>query len=84
MNEYVISFINEQGVYQQLTFRGVTQSVALALAKGLLDASFEQVSLSAKEFVDRDINVLTGEGNTVPDNAEGASGAPGASGASGE
>lgn len=71
MNEYVISFINEQGVYQQLSFRGVTQSVALALAKGLLDASFEQVSLSAKEFVDRDINVLTGEGNTVPDNTEG-------------
>jgi hypothetical protein len=69
VNEYVISFINTEGVYQQLTFRGVTQQVAYALAKGLLDASFEQVSLAAKEFVDRDINLLTGEGSAVPDDA---------------
>ena len=47
MNEYQINFINDQGVYQQLTFRGVSEGVAFALAKGLLDASFDQVSLSA-------------------------------------
>ena len=75
MNEYVINFINDQGVYQQLTFRGVSESVAFALAKGLLDASFDQVSLSAKEFVDREISILGVEAppvaDPVPDPVEG-------------
>lgn len=35
MNEYVISFINDEGVYQQLTFRGVTETVA-ADVKGIM------------------------------------------------
>ena len=80
MNEYVINFINDQGVYQQLTFRGVSEAVAFALAKGLLDASFDQVSLSAKEFVDREITILGVDAPTVSDQSEGASGASGASG----
>lgn len=75
LNEYVINFINDQGVYQQLTFRGVSEAVAFALAKGLLDASFDQVSLSAKEFVDREINILGVQAppvaDPVPDPVEG-------------
>lgn len=75
MNEYVINFINDAGVYQQLTFRGVSEAVAAALAKGLLDASFDQVSLSAKEYVDREISILPGVANEPVDPA-----GPGASG----
>lgn len=70
MNEYQINFINDQGVYQQLTFRGVSEGVAFALAKGLLDASFDQVSLSAKETVDRNIDIVPGAVAPIPDNAE--------------
>ena len=44
MNEYVISFINDEGVYQQLTFRGVSETVATGLANGLLTAGFQEVS----------------------------------------
>lgn len=66
MNEYVISFINDNGAYQQLTFRGVSEPAATALATGLLSAGFQEVSLSAK--VDQEINLL--EGVTVPDPAE--------------
>lgn len=58
MNEYVISFINDESVYQQLTFRGVTETVATALANGLLAAGFQEVGLLAKEFVDRPISIL--------------------------
>lgn len=58
MNEYVISFINDEGVYQQLTFRGVTETVAAGLASGLLAAGFQEVSLLAKEFTDRPIDIL--------------------------
>lgn len=58
MNEYVISFINDEGVYQQLTFRGVTETVAAGLANGLLTAGFQEVGLLAKEVVDRPINIL--------------------------
>jgi hypothetical protein len=55
VDEYVINFINDAGVYQQLTFRGVSEPVASGLATGLLAAGFQEVSLSAKEFVDRTI-----------------------------
>ena len=68
MNEYVISFINDNGAYQQLTFRGVSEAVATGLATGLLAAGFQEVSLSAK--VDQEINLL--EGVVAPDPAEGS------------
>ena len=58
MNEYVISFINDDGVYQQLTFRGVSEEVAAGLASGLLAAGFQEVSLLAKEVTDRQIAIL--------------------------
>ena len=68
MNEYVISFINDNGAYQQLTFRGVSEAVATGLATGLLAAGFQEVSLSAK--VDQEINLL--EGVVAPDPVEGS------------
>ena len=58
MNEYVISFINDEGVYQQLTFRGVTETVAAGMANGLLAAGFQEVGLLAKEVTDRPIDIL--------------------------
>lgn len=70
MDEYVISFINENDVYQQLTFRGVSEAVAAGLATGLLAAGFQEVGLLAKEFADREINLLGIEA-ADPDLAEG-------------
>ena len=69
MDEYVISFINESDVYQQLTFRGVSEAVAAGLASGLLAAGFQEVSLMAKEVTDREIDLL-GAGAVVPDPEE--------------
>lgn len=58
MNEYVIAFINQDGTYQELTFRGVTESVAAAMASGLLAASFSNVSLTVREMVNREVSVM--------------------------
>lgn len=60
MNEYVIGFINPDGTYQELTFRGVAEEVATAMASGLLAGGFQQVALTVKEVVDREIPVLPG------------------------
>lgn len=57
MNEYKITFVNEVGVYQELTFRGVSEEVATALATGLNRAPFAQVMLTAKEQVGREIEI---------------------------
>lgn len=70
LNEYVISFINDAGVYQQITLRGVTESVGTAVATGLLTAGFSQVALTAKEFSDRQISVLPEYADPVFDNPE--------------
>jgi hypothetical protein len=60
-NEYVISFINENDVYQELTFRGVSEAVATALATGLNKAPFGQINLSVRELVGRPIDVPPAE-----------------------
>lgn len=49
MDEYVIAFVNDAGVYQELTFRGVSPTVASALASGLSRAPFENVRLMVRE-----------------------------------
>lgn len=46
MDEYVISFINDNDVNQEITFRGVTQKVATALAVGLTTAGYSLVTLT--------------------------------------
>lgn len=56
MNEYVITFVNDNGVYQELTFRGVSENVARALAEGLNGAPFEEVTLKVRES--RDIPLI--------------------------
>lgn len=58
MNEYVIAFINQDGTYQELTFRGVAEPVAAAMASGLLAAGFGNVSLTVREMVDREVSVM--------------------------
>lgn len=50
MNEYVITFVNELGVYQELTFRGVSETVATALASGLDREPFQAVTLQARSL----------------------------------
>ena len=54
MNEYVISFVDEDNVFRQLTFRGVSEAVAKALASGL-SADFEHVTLTGAEPVPIDL-----------------------------
>lgn len=49
MNEYIITFINDQGVYQELTFRGVSELVATSIAEGLNKAPFQAVTLAKRE-----------------------------------
>lgn len=61
MNEYVISFINESNIYQELVFRGVSEAAATAMASGLLAAQFQQVGLTVKEVVDRAVTILPGQ-----------------------
>ena len=46
MDEYVISFVNDDGVNQELTFRGVTQKAATALAAGLVGDGYALVTLT--------------------------------------
>jgi hypothetical protein len=58
VNEYVLGFINPDGSYQELTFRGVVEEVASAMATGLLAGGFQNVTLTAKEVAVREINVL--------------------------
>lgn len=60
MNEYVIAFINADGTYQELTFRGVAEPVAAAMASGLLAAGFSNVSLTVREMVNREVSVMPG------------------------
>lgn len=63
MNEYVISFIDADNIYRELTFRGVEEGVATAMASGLLDAGYSQVSLTVKEVTDRIVSLLPGDGS---------------------
>lgn len=48
MDEYVIGFVNDNDVFQELTFRGVSENVAKALASGLA-AQFAHVTLTGSE-----------------------------------
>ena len=54
MNEYVIGFVDEDEVYRQLTFRGVSENVAKALANGLAQ-DFGHVTLTAATQVPIDL-----------------------------
>ena len=54
MNEYVIGFVNDNEVFQQLTFRGVSENVARALANGLAE-QFDHVTLTGAELVPIDL-----------------------------
>jgi len=48
MDEYVIGFVDENEVYRELSFRGVSEQVAKALARGL-DLEFAHVTLTGSE-----------------------------------
>lgn len=51
-DEYVIGFTDEDGTWRELTFRGVSQQVAVALAQGLNRAPFGSVTLTMAERVE--------------------------------
>ena len=70
MDEFTIGF-EDQSVWRELTFRGVSENVAKAMATGLADAGFSLVT-------------LTGSQPTVIDLTEDpSSGATGSTGATG-
>lgn len=54
MNEYVLSFVDDDDVYRQLTFRGVSENVAKALATGLA-ADYGHVTLTGTAPVPIDL-----------------------------
>jgi hypothetical protein len=71
MDEFTISFETE-GVWRELTFRGVSQEVAKAMANGLAEAGFALVTLTGSQPTVIDLT------DTNP--AAGATGATGATG----
>jgi hypothetical protein len=48
MDEFFIGF-EDQGVWRELTFRGVSENVAKAMATGLADAGFSLVTLTGSQ-----------------------------------
>jgi len=48
MDEFTIGF-EDAGVWRELTFRGVSQDVAKAMATGLTDAGFSLVTLTGSQ-----------------------------------
>ena len=48
MDEFFIGF-EDQGVWRELTFRGVSENVAKAMATGLADAGFSLVTLTGSK-----------------------------------
>ena len=48
MDEFLIGF-EDQGVWRELTFRGVSENVAKAMATGLADAGFSLVTLTGSQ-----------------------------------
>ena len=48
MDEFFIGF-EDQGVWRELTFRGVGENVAKAMATGLADAGFSLVTLTGSQ-----------------------------------
>lgn len=54
MNEYILSFVDENDVFRQLTFRGVSENVARSLANGLAQ-DFAHVTLAVNEPVQIDL-----------------------------
>ena len=71
MDEFTIGFVDEAAVWRELSFRGVSENVAKALANGLASGGFDLVT-------------LTGAQPTVIDLTESpSSGATGSTGATG-
>lgn len=60
-DEYVIGFLDTTEVWRELTFRGVSQDVAVALAQGLDRAAFENVTLTSTERITIDLNAPAAE-----------------------
>jgi hypothetical protein len=48
MDEFTIGF-EDNAVWRELTFRGVTENVAKAMANGLADAGFALVTLTGSQ-----------------------------------
>lgn len=59
MDEYVIGFVDENDVWRELSFRGVSESVAKALARGL-DTAFGHVTLTGSQPIPITLDVEPG------------------------
>ena len=63
-DEYIIGFTDENQTWRELTFRGVSEQVAVALAQGLNRAPFGNVTLTAAERVEVNLDAAGGTGGT--------------------
>lgn len=59
MDEYVIGFVDENEVWRELSFRGVSEQVAKALARGLSD-TFAHVTLTGSQPIPITLDVEPG------------------------
>lgn len=59
MDEYVLGFVDTDHVWRELTFRGVSETVAKALARGLAD-TFAHVTLTGSQPMPITIDVVPG------------------------
>jgi hypothetical protein len=69
MDEFTIGF-EDQGVWRELTFRGVSEAVAKAMATGLADAGFSLVTLTGSQptvisLVDQPFSGATGSTGAI-------------------
>ena len=63
MDEFTIGF-EDQGVWRELTFRGVSETVAKAMANGLADGGFSLVTLTGSQPTIIDLNADPSAGAT--------------------
>jgi hypothetical protein len=49
MDEFTIGFVDENEVWRELSFRGVSENVAKALANGLASGGFDLVTLTGAQ-----------------------------------
>lgn len=73
MDEFTIGF-EDNGVWRELTFRGVSEGVAKAMATGLSEAGFALVTLTGSQPTVIDLTEDTSAGSTGATSSTGATG----------
>ena len=71
MDEFTIGFVDEASVWRELSFRGVSENVAKALANGLASGGFDLVTLTGAQPTVIDLNEEPSSGATSSTGATG-------------